>query len=71
VIDSGFVGQVLTENYAGYFRRCGKHGDTNIDLVVSFQSCLQRAPDRAMIAGERTDWSIIVEGTIIQAEVTS
>ncbi|KAG0575991.1 hypothetical protein KC19_5G046600 [Ceratodon purpureus] len=33
------------------------------------QSCLQRAPDRAMIAGERTDWSIIVEGTILQAEV--
>lgn len=35
------------------------------------QSCLQRAPDRAMIAGERTDWSIIVEGTILQAEVVS
>nr|XP_024398133.1 programmed cell death protein 2-like [Physcomitrium patens]PNR37948.1 hypothetical protein PHYPA_021058 [Physcomitrium patens] len=35
------------------------------------QSCLQRAPERAMIAGERTDWSIIVEGTIVQAEVTS
>jgi hypothetical protein len=44
-------------------------GDCLLRIVLFEQSCSQGAGDQPMIVSEQTEWTVIKEATILQAEV--